>query len=94
MDVSVPPRALPRRTAQRIRQMARAAHEVTGCRDYARVDFRIDADGEPYVLEVNPNPDLGEGVGFMLCAEKSGRTFAGTVGEIVEMALGRAARTV
>lgn len=89
LDVSVPPRDLPRHIAKRIREHAVAAYTVTGCRDYARVDLRLDADGTPYVLEVNPNPDLAEGVGYMLCAEKSGRTFVSTIGEIIEMALAR-----
>lgn len=90
-DVQVPPRKLPRRLGNRLAKAALAAYRLTGCRDYARVDFRVDADGEPYILEVNPNPDLAEGVGFALCAERSGRTFAGLIGELLEMALARGA---
>ncbi|MBK7538441.1 MAG: ATP-grasp domain-containing protein [Myxococcales bacterium] len=88
-DVQVPPRKLPRRLGNRLQKAALAAYRLTGCRDYARVDFRIDSDGEPYILEVNPNPDLAQGVGFSLCAEKSGRTFDSLVGELLAMALAR-----
>jgi D-alanine-D-alanine ligase len=88
-DVQVPPRKLPRKLGNRIREAALAAYRITGCRDYARVDFRIDNEGEPYILEVNPNPDLAQGVGFSLCAEKSGRTFANTIGELLAMAIAR-----
>jgi D-alanine-D-alanine ligase len=88
-DVQVPPRKLTRKLGNRIRDAALAAYRITGCRDYARVDFRIDAEGEPYILEVNPNPDLAQGVGFSLCAEKSGRTFANIVGELLAMAMAR-----
>jgi len=88
LDVQVPAK-IPRRIGKRIEQAALAAYKITGCRDYARVDLRVDEDGNPYVLEVNPNPDLAEGVGFMLCAEKSGRTFESTIAELVEMALAR-----
>jgi D-alanine-D-alanine ligase len=88
-DVQVPPRKLPRRLGNRLAEAALAAYRITGCRDYARIDFRVDNDGEPYILEVNPNPDLAEGVGFALCAEKSGRPFHKLIGELLGMALAR-----
>ncbi len=92
LDVRVPARKLPRAIGNKIRQAARDAYKLTGCRDYARVDIRVDEDGNPHVLEVNPNPDLAEGTGFMLCAEQTGRTFQQTIGELLDMALARGPR--
>ncbi len=44
--------------AERLRELARRAFYLLRCRDYARVDFRVDPEGAAYILEVNPNPDL------------------------------------
>jgi D-alanine-D-alanine ligase-like ATP-grasp enzyme len=41
------------------------------------------------VLEVNPNPDITEGAGFMRSAEHSGMTYAQALRRIVKYALGR-----
>ena len=63
-------------------------------RDYARIDMRLDEDGEPYILEVNPNPDLVDGAAYMMCATASGRSYAETLGHIVDLAVARGLRRV
>lgn len=44
--------------AERIADTAIAAYHALGCRDWARVDVRLDADGAPNVLEINPLPGI------------------------------------
>jgi D-alanine-D-alanine ligase len=75
-----------KRLAKKIEEVALAAYRVSGCRDYARLDLRVSADNHVYVLEVNPNPDLTEGVSFMHSAEVAGYSFSKTLRKIVEMA--------
>ena len=74
-----------------IQDLALRAFHVIGCRDYARVDMRVAADtGQPYILEVNPNPDLADSCAFAQCVRASGRTYAQAMNELVHYALERA----
>jgi D-alanine-D-alanine ligase len=90
MEGKCPVEGLDDATAARIQAVAVRAFQVLGCRDYARVDMRLDAAGDPYILEVNPNPDLADGCAFAQCVRASGRTYAQAVQEIVGYAFDRA----
>jgi D-alanine-D-alanine ligase len=70
-----------------VKDQALRAYQAVNCRDYARIDVRLDESGVPYVLEVNPNPDLTESVSFMQSAEKSGLSFSQALARIVQYAL-------
>ena len=84
------PADLPERTRAEASAIAlRAAHAIGLC-DYGRIDMRLDSNGKLYVLEANPNPDISEDAGFMRAAQASGRTFAGTINEILNCAAERA----
>lgn len=83
------PPNISKRALKRVEEVSLRAYQVTGCRDYARLDIRLAAKNHPYVLEVNPNPDLTEGVSFMESAEVAGYGFAETLRRIVEFALER-----
>ena len=61
--------------------------ERFGLRGYARVDFRVDEDGRPWVLEINPNPCLAPDAGFMAAAERAGLGPVGVAEAIVSAAL-------
>jgi D-alanine-D-alanine ligase len=75
--------------ADRLGRLAVAAFRATGCRDYARVDFRLDARGAPMILEINPNPDLDPAVGLARALRASGRDYAATVAALARQALER-----
>jgi D-alanine-D-alanine ligase len=62
------PRIIPARlsesTADLVRQYAIRAWQTIGCIDYIRVDFRLDEKEQPYIIEVNTNPDISPDAGF------------------------------
>ncbi|TAK60703.1 MAG: ATP-grasp domain-containing protein [Bacteroidetes bacterium] len=83
------PALLPPELEERIKSLAIEAYQLIGCRDYARVDFRLSKDYQPYILEVNPNPDISEDAGFIRSAGVYGLSFSGAIEKIVECALER-----
>jgi D-alanine-D-alanine ligase len=87
------PAELPGPVEKEASDIALRTYQALGCRDYARIDMRLDKNDRLFVLEVNPNPDLTEGVAFMASAKAAGLSFADTLEVIVEEALkrGRAA---
>ena len=87
--VPVCPAELPARIESHARAIALQAAEAVGLRDYGRVDLRLDEHGNLFVLEANPNPDISEDAGFIRAALASGRTFAGTINEILLSAIER-----
>ena len=72
-----------------VKETALKCYQIIGCRDYARVDFRLTDKGELYVLEVNPNPDISDDAGFARSARAAALTFPQLINKIVESALER-----
>jgi D-alanine-D-alanine ligase len=79
--------------AARVAELARAAAALAGCRDYARIDFRVHPEEGPYVIEVNPNPDLSPDGGFCISAAAAGLSHSAVIGRLVELALARTRAT-
>ncbi len=74
---------------EQLNRLTAAVFRVTGCRDVARVDFRLDADDgdRPYILEVNPLPGLYPGLSdLVLEAAAEGTDYAGLINDILDAA--------
>jgi len=88
--IPICPAILPDKTRIEAENMALQCFRAVGCRDYARVDMRLSKeDNKLYVLEVNPNPDLQEGAGFMRSAKHAGYSYKKTLKMIVDLAYER-----
>jgi len=86
-----PPRLAPAEL-QRIEHTARAVFRVLGCRDVARIDFRVRG-GIPYFLEVNPLPGLNpESSDLVILARAVGWTYPQLIEAILQAALDRTGR--
>ena len=78
--------ALPRDVEARCVEVAIAAFEALECRDYGRVDLRVDAAGQPFVIDINPNCDLHPQAGFARAAEAAGLSYADLALHLVDLA--------
>ena len=87
--VPVCPAPITKTLQKELEVMAMQAYAVMGCRDYARVDVRLSPDNVPYVIEVNPNPDISSDAGFARAAAYAGLSFSDMLITIVEYALAR-----
>ncbi len=70
-----------------LRRLARDCWNAFGLRGYARVDFRVDVNGQPWILEVNANPCIAPEGGFMAAAGHMGKSPRDVVDWIVADAL-------
>ena len=75
----------------RCEEIARAAWDAHGLRDYGRVDLRVDRAGTPYVIDVNPNPDISPGAGVSRSAAVAGMSYEQMVDAIAQAARRRLA---
>jgi len=73
-SAQVVPARLEPAVEERVRAVSARAYQLAGCRDFARVDLRLDADG-PWVLEINTIPGLTETGPSPLAAEMAGMSF-------------------
>jgi len=58
-----------------LKELALQCWKLFGLRGYARVDFRVDGEGRPWILEVNANPCLSPDAGFYAATLQAGLTF-------------------
>jgi D-alanine-D-alanine ligase len=79
--------------AKRVIAVARQAWELLAENmGYGRIDLRVTPDGEPFVLEVNPNPDISDSAGLSRMAAAKGWDYDTLILKVVEEALTRSKR--
>lgn len=83
------PAKLNKKIKSQIEKIALQAYTVMNCRDYARVDIRLSKENIPYVIELNPNPDISPDSGFVRAANAAGISYKELLKTITSFALER-----
>lgn len=76
-------------TLDRCREIAVEAYRVVGCRDVSRADLMVDADGHPWLLELDTCPGMTETSLLPMAAQAGGWDFAALCERIVRLAAAR-----
>ena len=87
--VPVCPAKLDNKLSNKLSDLALQAFKAMMCRDYARVDMRMNSNNKPYIIEVNPNPDLSEDAGFARSAKAAGISYPELLNKIIKFATKR-----
>ena len=74
----------------RIQRLAKRVYRTLELDGYARVDFRLSADGIPYFLEANPNPEIAKSQEFATAARHDGLDYPDLLQRIVALGISRA----
>ena len=88
------PARLEEKVSRSVEAASLAAFAALGCRDFARLDFRISAAGVPYFLEINPLPGLGMHSDLVIMAQRMGWAHSQLVCTVLNAAIERYSQCV
>lgn len=87
--VERPPKNVSTKLLKLISEIALDTFLILGTHDYGRVDMKLDADGNPHVLELNPNPSINKGRCVPDVAEIDGLSYPDFLEKIIRLAINR-----
>ena len=73
-----------------IQRVAKRIYRTLALDGYARIDFRLAADGTPYFIEANPNPEIAKSQEFAMAAKHDGLDYPGLLHRILTLGISRA----
>ncbi len=79
--------ALPDDLSAKVQHLAKRVYRALDLSGYARIDLRMKADGQLFVIEANPNPQLAHGEDFAESAQRAGVTYAKLIERIIGLGL-------
>jgi len=81
------PAPIDEKLALSLQDLALRVYKSVDCRDFGRIDFRVDQAGNPYVLEINPLPNLNPDDVFVLFGSTVKMSYNQIINKIIDEAL-------
>lgn len=87
----LPPKNISKKLESLITEIALDAYNIIDCKDYGKVEVKVDSQGNPYVIEVNPSPWLYafKDTGLAAAAKLAGINFPELLEEIIRLSVDR-----
>lgn len=83
-DIDFDCQGITKETIEQMQKIASECWNIFGLHGYARIDFRIDEQGKPFVLEINPNPCITRGIMFEKTLREGGIDYIDAIKTIIE----------
>ena len=83
------PAKIPKKLDNLLSEIALDVYNIVSCFDYGKVEIRVDKSGNPYVLELNPNPPLDQNDFLPLAAKLAGYSYEALIEEIILLGVNR-----
>lgn len=80
------PANIPQNLAEKLTDFSRRAFQTLELRDFARVDIRVDANDNIYLLEINSMASLGQGGSYVAAAKVAGYDYCALVNKMLDVA--------
>ncbi len=74
-------------TSEAVQHVCKRTYRALELSGYARIDLRLDAEGRPWVIEANPNPQIAKGEDFAASADAAGLSYDSLIQRIVNLGL-------
>ncbi len=84
-----PPKNISKRLESLITEIALDTYNILECQDYGRVEIKIDKNNNPYVLELNPTPQLGSDSALYKAAQMTGIYYGDFIEDILMISINR-----
>jgi D-alanine-D-alanine ligase len=84
LDIFECPAQIPEKTYRHIELVALDAYQALGCRDWCRIDVRLDESGVPNIVELNPLPGIIPDPRMNSCFPKAARAAGFTYDELIQ----------
>jgi D-alanine-D-alanine ligase len=81
------PARLPKKVQTQLEKLSKEIYRLLGMSGYARLDFRLTEEGDAYLLEANPNPQIAKDEDFALSAKHMGIEYPELIEQLIQFGL-------